>query len=368
MSKASFHTISSVCLILASLQFFGCAKSGNPADSGNRTWKLFGQTYLVGSTTPAPGVLVKCAGLSTTSGPDGSYQLPGIPEGTQIILAERSDCSGYSDTIFIAADMKYFVFLNLHTTRLSGIVSNVIDGPVPFATAKMSGVTATSDLTGRYELTGLPPGTDTLYVTQPDYISYKTVISLTSPDQQSDVILTRERVVQGTVTEDAFVSERDPSSNFSGNNLLGFSGNFNTSLPQNARNIYIKFNFPEYFRDYRVSVLSASLELSMYSSTLSGTYQTYRVISDWKRGTITYANRPLAGSSLTSGFFGNGRSGGYWSFLDLSGVTGLLTEWRANKILYGIVIQGGEPFGAVTYFYALESLGAPPRITFKVRY
>jgi hypothetical protein len=365
--KNVYH-ISPGLLFIVLLPCAGCTKSGdNPADSSHRTWKLFGQTFLVGSTSPAGGVLISCAGVSTTSGPDGSYQLSDIPAGAQIITAVRNDCSGYSDTIFVDADTRYYVFLNLRTTHLTGIVSNVIDGPIVSASVKMSGITSVTDIAGRYELTGLPPGTDTLYVTQPDYVSYKTAISLTTPDQQSNIILTRERVVQGTVTEDAFVDESFPDNNNYTNQFLALSTT-GVNLPaKNHRNIFIKFSFPSFLSDYRVSVLSASLDMTLYSSPLQSNYQTYAVASDWTRRTITYNTQPAFGSSLSAGNFGDGHSGKYWSFLDLSGANTLLADWRANKPIYGIVIQGGGQ-NNVTYFYALESLGPAPRITFTVRY
>lgn len=363
--RASFRGTTLLFLLLTDFFLLGCDNAIQPIQT---SWTVSGSTHYVGSPAPVGGVLVKCAGATATSAADGFYQLSGIPQGAQVITAERSDCSSYADTVIVKSDTKYYIFLKLLSTRLTGSVSNVIDGPVRGATVEMHGVATSTDNSGRYELLEVPRGSDTLYVAHPNYIAYKSAVSLTASEQQNNVILSRERVVQGTVTEDAFVEESFPNNNFSGSNLLVLSTT-GTGLPaNNHRHIYIKFSFPSFFSDSRVSILSASLELLMYSSAVPSGYQTYAVDSAWTRGTITYNTQPTRGSPLSAGAFGDGSSGKYWSFLGTNGANTVLADWRANKPIYGIVIQGGSQVSLVTFFYALESLAGPPKITFTVRY
>jgi hypothetical protein len=353
--------------VLGMCCFFGCESSIQPSD-GNLT--ISGTTYFVGSHLPVAGVLVKCAGLSATSGADGSYLLSGVPEGVQIITAEHADCKSYSDTITVRSDTKRFIFLYLLPSRFTGFVSNVIDGPVSRARVEMHGVVTNTDSSGRYELLEVPLGTDTLRVTHPDYIAYKAPVTLTALEQKSDVVLTRETVVQGTITEDAFVDTRYPNQNYFVNRFLPLSivGMLNGQY-LTGYSIYVRFTFPSYFSDPRLIILSANLELMMESNAPQNcSYQTYAVNSTWSAGAITYNTRPTQGALLSAGLFGDGSSGKYWSFLKTSGVNTLLADWRANKPNDGIVIQGGAQNLSVASFYSLESLASPPRIRFTVRY
>ncbi len=345
--------------------FVGCESATQPTEG---KFTISGNTYYIGSPAPVGGVLIKCAGVSTTSGADGSYQLSGLSGGTQIITAERSDCDGYTDTIDVKADSKLYIFLKLSTTQLTGIVSNVIDGPVVGATVVVAGITATTDNSGRYEIPEAPRGIDSLYVTQPDYIAFKAAVSLTTSEQQYNVVLSRQRVIQGTVTEDAFVTERYPYENIFGYSLLVLSADGAGIPANNQDNIYIKFSFPSFFSDYRVTVLSAKLELCMNTNTSLSSYRTYAVGSMWTGSTITYSTQPTTDSLLSAGTFGDGSLGKYWSFLGTTGVNTVLARWRANIPVYGIVIEGGSPNGSAAYFYSLESNSPPPRITFTVLY
>jgi hypothetical protein len=352
--------------LLSMCVLVGCENTTQPTDG---PWTISGTTSYVGSRSPLAGVVIKCAGLSATSGADGLYQLSGIPEGTQVITAQATNCLNYSDTINIQGDARRYIFMSLAPTRLTGSVTNVIDGPVVGAKVTLHGVFVYTDTAGRYDLRDVSIGADTLYVSHPDYLVYKAAITLTTLEQKSDVILMRERVVQGGITEDAFVDARWSDDNFGSSQSLiltaaGTRGQFPT-----ADNIYLKLSFPSYFIDSRVSILDAKLELSLSSAALAGcAYQTYRVDSEWSSDKITYNTQPPHGALLDMGTLGENSAGKYWPFMRLPGVNALISDLRAAKPLYGIVIIGGVSDLSSTYFRSLEALANVPKLTITVRY
>ena len=353
------------CSLLVTLfSLFGGCESTTQSTDGKFT--VSGSTHSIGSTAPLVGVLVNCEGATATSGPDGTYELSGIPPGKHIITADCNGFQSYADSIEVVSSRKYYIYMNLLSASLTGTVTNIIDGTIRSATVRFRGLATTTDSSGRYKLEEIPPATDTLYITHPDYLPYKSLISITPAGQQGDVVLTRIRTVQGSVVEDAFVQESEPNLNFSSNMYLGLSTNGPYMPPLNRRNIYVRFSFPAFFSDYRVTVLSGSLDLCSYTNVL-GTYQTNALTSEWSRSTITYNTQPDFGGPLSVGNFALGSIGKYFSVLDLNGVQTLLADWRAKKQLYGVVIQGGGQYSAM-YFYSSQSNGPPPRITFTVRY
>jgi hypothetical protein len=362
MPRALFHIVLVLSLSLVLLGLAGCAKSSdNPTASANHVWNISGRTYFVGSTTQVGGVELKCAGMSVTSGVDGSYEFRGVPEGSQTITAEKAGCQTYSQLLDVKSDTRCYVYLLLQTTRLWGYVSNVIDGPVPIAKVTYRGVTTNTDQSGRYELSSLTWSTDTLTVTQPDYLPYRAILNLDLIDQQNDVVLTRERSLVGTITQSTYVDETRPTSVFGTSSLLLLSGNGYDSLghyvSSNRRMIFIGFLFPDLLRDGRVSMLDASLEILRTDDGRSIEFSTLSVPSDWSASSITFNSHPSFGLGLSSGSI-PGR--GYWSVLVTAGFDQFLLDWRANRPIYGVQIWGGNPITA--------SFSKQFRLTFKVRY
>lgn len=354
------------CMSFA-LALTGCSKDNSPSRASERTWTLYGKTYLVAAVDPLPGVTVKCANVSTVSGPDGAYELRGIPEGTQMITAAKSNCEDFSHSIEVRADTRYYIFLTFNGTRLAGLVTNALDGPVKSARLVIHGIDGYTDASGQFELSDIPHGVDTLYVTHPNYVSYKAALTLSTSDKQFDVVLQRDSVLPGAIWSTKFVYEGQPNQvNFTPTNVVFLSTN-NLYVKRNQRNIYIRFEFPSILNDSRVSIVGASLQLCTYAPYPQTPFQTFAVDSHWDDATLSFFNQPSIGSLLFSGTVADSNTVSYWSVLKTDGFQPLLVAYRSNGVSYGVVIQGGRE--TPTGFYSLlASSSFRPKVTFKVRF
>ncbi len=359
--------LASTCLALA---LAGCSKDNSPSQAGETTWRLYGKTYLVASVDPLPGVTVKCAGMTTVSGSDGSYEFRGVPEGTQIIAAEKSNCDNFSQSIEIKSDTRYFIFLTFNGTSVYGRVSNALEGPIASAKVAMHGVVAYTDASGQYTLPDIPHVTDTLYVSHPRYISYQTPLSLTTSFRQLDVSLKRDSLISGTVNFTRYVYEGLPNQVY----LLPLDRLYLSSnrddqgqyASGNLRHVYVDFDFPTILNNSVVSIIDASLQFCTDGPYPPAHFETFAVTSYWVHGRLTFNNQPAIGSSVYSGTVGDSLFRNYFTVLDTDGFNQLLTAYRANGMIYGVVMQGGRvtPIG----FYSVYSSQFRPIITFKVRY
>jgi len=356
--------VSLISILCIFLFFAGCSKLTEPGSGG---WTVSGKTYLLGSADPISGVVVNCAGLSTTSRGDGSYELHGVPAGKQLITAEMVNCDRYSDTIDVKSDMKRYIYLTLRTTRLWGYVTNAVDGPIAGAAVRMQGNGVNTDASGRYELPPVTGASDTLFVTHALYMPFKMVVPLDSSVKRLDVSLTRQRVIQVKVTEDAYVDESRPDANFGASSTLLLSTN-PSGQSGYQKHIYLKVDLPEILRNEDVRILDASLQLMMSSPTPAISVQTYSVAASWTAASITYNTQPARGALLGTETIGNGFMGRYWSILTTSGISQLIADWRANRPMYGVVVQGGPSGATPASFYSSELSGGAPKLTIQVQY
>jgi hypothetical protein len=367
MLKVFLHIVLVLSLILVLLRLVGCAKSSNnPAGSANHVWKVSGRTYYVGSTTKVSGVLLTCAGMTVTSGADGTFEFRDVPGGSQTITAQRSGCDFYSQSLDVNSDLTCYVYLNLRAMSLGGHITNAVDGPVQGAKVTFGGLVSYTDTSGRYQFSNLFRGTYTFSVTHPIYLSYQASFFLIS-DTVSDVVLKREVSLDGKIKQDTYVDETSPSTNFSNSTQLYLSQRaYDSSAHVNVsaiRNIYISFSFPDLLLDARYSVVDASLQLFRWDDGPSISFNTYAVSEPWSAGSLTFLQQPLQGPNLYTGSF----SGiGYKTVLGLNALVQLLTEWRAKRPFYGIVIKGGDYPPAK--FDSMEFYSLFPFVTFKVRY
>ncbi len=362
--RAWFPTLLPLLCLLPILSFSGCDHASQPNQG---TWTISGQTYLLGSADPLPGVNIACAGMSTTSGPDGSYEFRGVPEGTQTITAQKENCDDYSYSIEINADREFYIYLNLKTAKVWGHVANAIDGPIQGAKVRMSDFVDYTYADGRYELSNVPRSTDTLFVTHPDYNTFKIAVSPDSSERQVDVVLTTDRIIEGAVTEDTYVYEAQPTTNYNASWYL-YLGTNNSSTTNQRRHIYVNFIFPEQLRDERVSLLEADLQLAAALQPSAVSFQTYAVASSWAASTLRFSTQPALGALLASGTVGGGLAGTYYSVLGMDGLKRMLQDWRANRPIYGVTIQGGPIWPGYLAFYSIDSFSYQPKLIFKVRY
>ncbi len=360
-------------LTTPSILFVKCGNSDNaPTQASQQAWTVSGKTYLVGSTDPLPGVVVKCAGLSSTSGSDGRYEIRAVPGGTQILTAEKAGCDNYSQSIEVNSDLTHFVYLGFQSTNLSGFVTNAVDGPIKGARVVLGGFADYTDISGRYEFHKAPRVTDTLIIIHPNYIAFKSAISLTTPDTTFDAILKRDSVLQGHVYAFYYVDQALPSAYlplWPNNQILYLRANGYDSLgvyhDKVERNILLTFDFPQLLTDDRVSLLEGNLELCTDAPYPPFGIQTFAVESMWGGG-VTYNTRPSLGPLLFSGSIGGASSAKYWTVLGTDGLTKLLTDYLASGSMYGVEIKGGTvyPIG----IYSSNAAQNQPRIAFKVRF
>jgi hypothetical protein len=370
--KTCFYLLIIPIGFVFSISIIGCSKSDNgPTQSNQGSWTISGKTYAVGSLDPLPGVVVKCAGQSATSGADGSYKLQGIPAGTQILTAEKAGTEIYSRSIEINSDLTFYVYLTIKITNLMGYVTNSVDGPIIGAKVVMLGLVDYTDISGQYLFSNIPQGSGTLSISHPRYTAHDTVLSLTSSSLEVDVALTRDSVMVISTSGSAYVDESLPAQVMPVGSqyrlYLRDNGYDSTGVYRSAvrRFIYVYFNFPQIFNNQAVTIVEANLQLCTDGPYAPSGFQTYSLTSP-ATFPLTFNHFPATGSLLTSGTIGDLSSAKYWTVLDVAGFAPLLAQWRTTGLIYGIMIQGGRP--DPISFFSVYGPSNPPKITFKVRY
>jgi hypothetical protein len=366
MSKALPHIVLVLSLTLVLLGLAGCAQSANnPAGSANHVWNVSGRTYFVGSTASVGAVVLTCAGMTVTTGSDGTYGFRDVPEGNQTLTARRPDCDPYSQSLDVNSDMTCYVYLNPHSMRLWGHITNAVNGPVQGAKVTLGGLVLYTDTSGQYQFANILRGTYTLSVTHPTYLPYQATLFLVS-DSLSDVVLNGELSLEGTIKQDTYVDQTNASDIYWTSTALLLSQRAYDSTEHNyvsaIRNIYISFSFPEILTDKRFSIVDAALQLFRYDRGPTINFNTFAVVSAWDQSSISYNRQPAQGDSLYGGSiagFGN------CIVLATDGVNRLLSDWRANRPFRGIVINGGDT--TLARFGSYEST-LKPKLTLTVRY
>lgn len=364
------HTLPILIFCTIILALVGCKKFEDTiVPPSQQFWTVAGKTYLVGSTDPLPVVVVKCAGLTTTSRSDGSYELHGVPGGTQLLTAEKPDCITYSQTIEINDDMTHHIFLGFNGVDLSGFVTNSVDGPIKGAKVLLRNFMSYTDISGYYQFSNMPQGTDTLHIIHPDYYSLDSALSLRASDAHIDIALKRDSTIQLLMHTNTYVDESQPNQVHSlpdrlylRANGIDSTGGYHSGIQQY---IYLNFYFPQIFRYPAVSILEARLELCTDGPYAPSVCETFAITSPWTY-VVSYSNQPITGEQLYSGTVGDNLSGKYFTVIGISGFNQLAATYRETGQFFGVVIKGGriEP----TAFYSTKTLANRPKVTIKVRY
>lgn len=344
----------------------GCTDgSDSPTDSANRTWTVRGSISYIGSPTLLPGITVQCEGTTATSGSDGSYELKGIPSGKHTISASAPNCRPYSASIDIQADTKHYIFLDRIGATLTGYVSNMLDGPIAGAKITIGDLTDLTDAAGKFAISEVPWTPDSITITHPRYFSGKAMFLAEGPEAHFDVLLKRDSVFAGSIVADSYVDESQP--NLSGGgvyNLLLLSGSVTGTI---RRHIYIDFELLAFMRDPNVTLIDGGLELCGEAGQSATSYRVYVVTTQWQWFSLSYNRQPTIGRQIASGTIGSSISPQYWTILNTNAIGELLSDYRANGVVYGIVIQGGTS-NLTRSFYSIRSLVNRPRVSFKVRF
>ena len=360
-------------LLLLVLLAGGCTKSSDsPSQSSNGTGTVSGKTTLIGALSPLPGVTVKCAGQSTISRADGSYELHGVPEGVQVISAEGPNCKPYSKSIDVRTDTRHFIYLDYNGTTLSGYVSNILDGPIEGASVSVGTLTDLTDQGGHYEITNVPLISDSILVTHARYYSARSFVSFAGPDMRLDFSMQRDTVISGRITADQYVDEAQPASIFMNTRLmLGSNGYIGSIYYSNIRrHIYLNFDFPPFMKDSRVTMLDGGLELCTDAAAATFGYEINAVTSQWFYYNLTFNQQPRFGAPLQSTPMTTVSSARYVTILTSAALQQLLVDYRANGLVYGVVIQSLSNFAVTTSrsFFSMRSTINQPRLSFKVRF
>jgi hypothetical protein len=128
-----------------------------PNNPGNVTG-----TVADGNGQALSGATVSAAGLSTSSGGDGSYALNNLPAGQTTILASLTGYQPGSASVNVVAAATTAaptITLISSTGAVSGAVKNSAGAPIVGASVGYGGGTTTTDSSGNYTLSGIPVGT-----------------------------------------------------------------------------------------------------------------------------------------------------------------------------------------------------------------
>lgn len=296
-----------------------------------------------------------------------------VPEGTQTLSAEKPGYIEYSSSVEVSGDVTHYVYIGFNACNVTGFVTNAIDGPIKGAKVILGNMFDYTDISGRYQFTGLPRGPDTLFVVHPNYLGFQTSVSLTSQDQALNVILKRDSVFQtADVFAYSYVDQANPSvfyPRYPDLQLLYLRANgydndgvYHDSI---ERSILAGMNFPGFLADERVTFLEATVELYTAAPYASVPIKTYAITSTWGN-LVTYNTRPSLGPLLFSGSIGDNYAAKYCTVLGTDGVKALLEDYRSTGKTYGIMIKGGT---IVTVgMYSSWGTQNKPRVTFKVRF
>jgi len=369
----SLRTVLIVWLSVVGVALNGCANRDNsPTSPRQQTWTISGKTYLVGSKDPIGGVVLKCSGINTVSGSDGSYQLSGIPSGTQTLTAEFPMAQPYSSSVEVTSDLTYFVFVMLKFTNLSGYVTNAVDGPVDSAKVMLDNSVAQTDISGHYSFSRVPQGDYTLTVTHPDYLQFQIRITLDVLDSSYDVVLKRELSVEGQVSAYKYIDQSmaawslpvgtDNQRVFLRANGYDDLGVYHDGIEQD---ILLSIVFPRLLADSHVALIDGSVQLFADSLPVAFGIKAFPIKSSWTLA-VSFLTQPVLGPILYSGTIGQNPSGGYVNVVGLDGLNQLLANYRGQGVVYGVEIKGGTITS--TSFYSSYALKNQARLLLKVRY
>jgi len=349
--------------LLALLFLIGCSDSSDSPSGANGPWIVRGSVAYVGSPVPLAGSSIRCGGVTTTSGPDGSYELKDIPTGTHTITATAPNCLPYSASIEVRSDTKHYIFLDRIGATLTGYVSNMLDGPIAGARITIGSLSDLTDAAGKFAISEVPLRPDTLSVTHPRYFSGKAIFLAEGPEAHFEVLLKRDSVFPGTIVADSYVDESRPTQVAFGN-LLYLSGGSTGTI---RRHIYIDFEFPAFMRDPNVTLIDGSLELCGEPGQQLVSYRAYAVNTQWQWYLINYNQQPMPGRQIAIGTIGYSSELRYWTILNTIAIGELLADYRKSGIIYGIAIQSGTA-NSIRSFYSSRSDVNRPRVSYKVRF
>lgn len=354
--------------LFAFLILFVISCKENDSTSSDGTHTISGKVAFIGTVNSVSGATVKCGGQSATSAADGSYELRGVPAGTHEITAEGPNCKPYSATLEIKSNTIHYIYVQFHGTTISGYVSNFLDGPVNGATVRIGSLSDVTDQGGKYVINDAPMKSDSIIITHSQYHSFRGFFSPTGPETRIDASMLRDSVFIGRLTAEQYVDEAMPGSTFLQSWLLVSPNATAGNVLFLRKNIYLNFDFPASMKDSRVTMLGGSLELCVVGARGAIVTEVFTVASPWYPSSLTYDHQPTIGASL--GYFTQPEVSGpqYVTILSADVLQQLLSEYRQNGHINGVMIQARPSIITSRSYYSSRSAINPPRLSFKVRF
>ncbi|MGZ4878149.1 MAG: carboxypeptidase regulatory-like domain-containing protein [Candidatus Angelobacter sp.] len=146
---------------------------------------------------------VSAAGLSTTSGQDGSYAFNNLPSGQTTIKASLTGYQPGSAVVSVVAAATTAapaITLVSGSGAISGTVKSSAGAAIAGASVGYGGGTATTDASGNYTLTGIPVGTIQLVASAQGFQSATQNVTVTGGRTSAANFTLAAAVTNGTVT------------------------------------------------------------------------------------------------------------------------------------------------------------------------
>jgi hypothetical protein len=254
---------------------------------------------------PIAGATVTAAGVTATTGADGSYTLANLPVGTQTVSASATGYRAASVSVTVMADQttQQDIELPRVTGTVKGKITNATTGqPINGADVDLLPFPlsfASSDAGGNYTMTGVPTGPQVILATAPGYYAKLAVVNV-----GADTTVTQDFALTpqvGTVTGIVFDSFSQPVIGAT----LAVAGTSITAT-SNGEGVYTLSDVPVGAQTINVSV--PGLRPASVTVNVTAAETVYKDIyletpTGAVRGTVRNAatNQPIVGASILVG-------------------------------------------------------------------
>jgi len=123
----------------------------------------------------------------------GEYRLDGLALGETLIRFTKEGYVSRQTQLTVHEGLATITMIELRPvqplSRLRGLVRNSLLAPVPGAIVEIDGLSDTTDAQGRYDISGIEQGTQTLSVTAAGYAPVSLLLGLSLPEHAQDVEL-----------------------------------------------------------------------------------------------------------------------------------------------------------------------------------
>jgi inhibitor of cysteine peptidase len=130
-----------------------------------------------------PGADVSGAGQTATTSATGTYSLVGVPAGAVTLTASAAGYSNATATATVTAGATVTAPALVLTSNTGGVSGSVTDGAgrgIAGATVRFGGGSTTTNATGAYALSAIPPGTIQLVASATGYATQVQNVTITA--------------------------------------------------------------------------------------------------------------------------------------------------------------------------------------------